>query len=265
MATFIKNIFNQIYRVRFVLLAGGMGIILFVFVAFAEKSAKKTECNGIHIRFFPAGTNKFLNESDVITILNNAAGGFVTGRKFSDLKFNELESALDHNNFIKNAEVYSRLNDTLYVEITYRNPILRIMSILHDDYYIDEYGDAMPLSPNHTAKILVATGYINGNNDTTTEKSLYKMAMIINRDPFLKSLVGQIQVNQESENEKEFILIPRIGNLNIVLGDTVSLADKFRKLKIFFAKVYPELEQDKYSSINLNFKDQIILKKNINE
>lgn len=264
MSGMAKNMMHRLFEIRYILLAGLMGIIFFIFVGFAEKSTRSMECRGIHISFHPEGKNKFLSESEVISILENTAGGVVTGKRFSDLKLNELEASLDKNNFVRKAEVYTRLDDSLYIDIYYRNPVLRIMSILHDDYYIDEYGEPMPLSPNHTARILVATGYITGNNDSVTLKALYDIAMIITRDSFLKSLVGQIYVAQDKDMTKEFIIIPRIGRLNFILGDGEEPEKKFSKIKIYFSKVYPYIDQDNYESVNFNYKDQIILKKKIN-
>ena len=201
----------------------------------------------------------------MLTILNQAAEGGIIGRNFTDLNLHDIEMVLDRNDFIKKSDIYTQMNDTLYVDVLYRNPVLRILSITHDDFYIDEYGDTMPTSPNHTDKILVATGYISGIHDTTTITNLFEMSRLIQKDSFLKALIGQIYVSQDKEMAKEFIFIPRISDLEIEFGDSENMEAKFEKLKIFYKKIYPNLEKDKYRGINLNFENQIILKLQINE
>jgi cell division protein FtsQ len=265
MSFFRNKILKPLSDVKHYILGGIMILTLFVFVTLAKKSSNEFTCNGVSIRFHPAEKSKFLTETEVMDMLTREAGTPLTGSRFSDLNLHDLEQSLDKNDFVQNADIFTRMNDTLYVDIYYRNPVLRIISITHDDYYIDENGNAMPLSPNHTAKILIATGYISGYNDSTTEMDLYKMAICINKDSFLKALIGQIQVNQDKDMTKEFILVPRAGNLLIEFGDNENMEAKFEKLKIFYRKIYPFLEKDKYRSINLNYDSQIILKLIINE
>jgi cell division protein FtsQ len=53
------------------------------------------------------------------------------------------------------------MDGTLQVEVSQRQPILRMMNRFDQDFYVDQHGIKMPLSQNFTARVLVANGYID--------------------------------------------------------------------------------------------------------
>jgi cell division protein FtsQ len=76
-------------------------------------------------------------------------------------------------------------------------------------------------------------------------------------------LIGQIYVAEQRDNNyisKEIILIPRIGDMNIEFGNAQDIDMKFKKLKLFYKKIYPFIDRNKYETVNINFNNQIILK-----
>ncbi|MFN6085466.1 MAG: hypothetical protein ACK476_11145, partial [Fluviicola sp.] len=62
----------------------------------------------------------------------------------------------------------------------------------------------------------------------------------------------------------DFILIPQVGGHEIVFGTANSdrdVKEKFEKLKTFYKEGIPYEGWNKYSSINLKYKNQIVGKK----
>jgi cell division protein FtsQ len=53
-------------------------------------------------------------------------------------------------------------------------------------------------------------------------------------------------------------LIPRVGKHSIVIGSPENLAEKMENLRIFYIKALKNLGWDKYSVINLKYKNQIV-------
>ena len=78
------------------------------------------------------------------------------------------------------------------------------------------------------------------------------MMMISGRPRSIRSML--------TDND-EIDLIPRVGNQIIHLGTTENYEGKLRNLEAFYDKVLPEVGWNKYSVINLEFKDQIVCKK----
>ena len=87
---------------------------------------------------------------------------------------------------------------------------------------------------------------------------LYAMANYINADKFWKSQIQQIYINDEKDME----LVPLVGNHKIIFGDTANMDVKFKKLMTFYTQGLSYTGWwNKYSSINLKYKNQIVCTK----
>jgi cell division protein FtsQ len=80
------------------------------------------------------------------------------------------------------------------------------------------------------------------------------LSQYIDKNDFLKAQIEQIYLN----DEKEFELIPKIGNNTILFGDTEDMKEKFEKLIVFYRKGLNTIGWNKYKFINLKFKNQIV-------
>ncbi|MCC6689974.1 MAG: hypothetical protein IT235_00435, partial [Bacteroidia bacterium] len=90
---------------------------------------------------------------------------------------------------------------------------------------------------------------------STLVDDLFELAKYITADEFWKAQIEQVYVNADNELE----LIPRVGNQRIILGDITEMDQKFKKLLIFYRQgLNPTGWWNKYSVINLKFKNQIV-------
>jgi cell division protein FtsQ len=88
-------------------------------------------------------------------------------------------------------------------------------------------------------------------------KDIYYLVEYINNDNFWSAQIDQIYV----DNNNQIDLIPRVGNHVIHLGTTENTEGKLRNLAVFYDKVLPEVGWNKYSLINLEYKNQIVCKR----
>ncbi len=124
----------------------------------------------------------------------------------------------------------------------------------------------MPLSPNFTLRIPVATGnfkdsYNNSGaiNDPMI-KEVFNIADFISKDEFWSAQVEQIYLNEN----KEFEFIPRLGDHTILIGKNENLQEKLDKLMIFYKEGLKNTGWDNYNTINVKYEGQIICtRKNI--
>jgi cell division protein FtsQ len=111
--------------------------------------------------------------------------------------------------------------------------------------------------------VLVATGNIPPYSPDFLKRKKYLLKDIfdlgtkIAANDFLNPLVEQVFVNKEGE----MILVPKVGNQKILIGNIENIEDKLYRLEQFYKKALPFEGWDKYSLINLKFKNQIICKK----
>jgi cell division protein FtsQ len=238
-------------------------------IGFVNIQQENLTCAEIKIMINDEDGHYFVEEEDIRTLLVDK-GKDVRGVKLSAINIGLLEKIIKNNSFVANAEVFSTIDGKVNIAIDQRRPLVRIINNADEQYYIDSEGKYMPLSDKYTARVVVANGHIInrfGEREVITKENcddcfasqtlsaeIYKVALFIDNDPFWKSFVEQIYVT----NEMELELIPKVGDYRILIGDSSDLDVKLRKLLIFYKKALSRVGWDKYSVINLKFKDQVV-------
>jgi cell division protein FtsQ len=150
----------------------------------------------------------------------------------------------------------------VFIEIVQKEPLLRVINNNGVSYYIDINGKKMPVSNNFTARVIVATGYIENTNntdkDSVLQKQLFDVISFIREDTFLLALCEQIDVDNKGEME----IIPKLSAHRFLIGDATELEGKFRRMKIFYNEVMKSDTVRNFTLVNLKFKNQIICAKN---
>jgi cell division protein FtsQ len=237
---------------------------LLVLMGFIE--IKKSEVLCKDVKVYIPGNQYFIDRDEVDHILKIQSHALI-GRRMESINIHALENRLKANPFIEFAKVYADMDGVINVEISQRQPILRIMNRFDQDFYVDQHGLKIPLSSNFTARVLVANGYIDelfanqvDTLHTTLAMELFKTADYIRKDSLWDAQIAQIYVNKDHEIE----LIPRVGNNRILLGDADSLDTKFHNLLVFYKKALPQVGWDAYKEINIKYANQVIGVRNEN-
>lgn len=210
------------------------------------------------------GTVSFIDRKEVNRILLQHDGVLV-GRRLNSINIHEIENALKLNPYIRNARVFADMDGTVRIEITQREPVLRILNYTNQDFYVDKDGFKIPASPDYVPRVLVANGDImegfSGKVDTLRTKlakDLFQTALFIEKDSLWSEQIEQMYVN----SQKEIELIPRVGDQKILLGDADSLERRFNNLRIFYKKAIPAVGWNAYKTINIKYCNQVICEKN---
>ncbi len=204
-----------------------------------------------------------IRQAEVEDILHKGFGFTLRGVHFDELDINRIERVLEADPFIQEAEAFVDGGNNLQLEIVQREPVIRIIDAQNANYYLDKEGIKMPLSKHFTARVLVATGNIPPYSPDFLKrkkyllKDIYDLGIKIAENDFLNPLVEQLFVNKEGD----MILVPKVGNQKILIGNIENLEDKLYRLEQFYKKALPFEGWDKYSLINLKYKNQIICKK----
>ncbi|MDN3549837.1 cell division protein FtsQ/DivIB [Mucilaginibacter aquaedulcis] len=241
----------------------GLGSLI-ALMSFIEIKKASVICKAVKVNI--PGNQYFIDKEEVDQILQTSSHTLI-GRKLENIYIQDLENKLRANPFIEFAKVYTEMDGILRVEVSQRQPILRIMNHYDMDFYVDQHGLKIPLSTNFTARVLVANGFIEelfankvDSLHTKLAKDLYLTADFIRKDSLWDAQVAQIYVNKDREIE----LIPRVGNQRILIGDADSLQVKFKNLLAFYKKVLPQAGWDKYSMISVKYSGQVVGIKNEN-
>jgi cell division protein FtsQ len=224
---------------------GGI-IVLMSFIA-----VKKAGVVCKDVKIFIPGNQYFIDKDQIDNILQLKSNTLI-GRKLENINMHELENKLKANPFIEFARVYADMDGIICIDISQRQPMLRIMNQYEQDFYVDQHGLKLPLSENFTANVLVANGLIDepfsGKVDTlhtALARDVFKTADFIRKNSLWSAQIAEIYVNQNHEIE----LIPRVGSQRILLGNADSLATRFHNLKVFYKQALPQVGWDAYNQV----------------
>lgn len=238
---------------------------LAVLMGFIEGKKSNVICRDVRVMI--PGNQTFIERSEIDEILFEVSGPLV-GRPLNQINIHRLEKALKANPFIEFAKVYADMDGVIQVEIKQREPVIRIINIANQDFYIDKHGLKIPTSESFTANVLVANGEISENFAdrvdtlrTRLGKDLYQTALFIGKDKLWRDQIEQVYVNEESELE----LVPRVGNQRIILGTADSLEVKFANLLMFYKQGMPKVGWDAYKTINVKYTNQVVCVRNITD
>lgn len=244
-------------------------------MGFVNQTQNALKFKSLEVRVNQDDDLYFLDNNDIVQMLYNR-GDSIVGRTKAKINVPEIERVINSHEDVANAEVCATIDGKLKIRVTQRKPIIRIINKLDDSYYIDDEGKLMLLSDKYTANVLLANGtiyesfarhYTRPVTDTIKGKSitpmlckLFIMAKYIHASKFWNSQIQQIYVN----NNKELELVPMVGDQKIIFGDTTDMAEKFEKLHTFYLQgLNTTGSWNKYSVINLKFKNQIVCTKKI--
>ncbi len=238
--------------------------LVVVFSAFHTPEDKSDVCTGVAVIIADGATHGFITPQEVITRIKNA-GLYPKGKPLATINCRSIEEALLATPFIQTAQCYKTINGQVNISITQRTPVVRIKSDNNDDFYIDDKNCIMPIT-SFASDIIIATGDISRQYATTYVTPMAKT--LLNND-FARNLFQQIIIDSDHSVE----LVPQVGNSIILLGQLPESNDpqereqliasyvqeKMNTLQKFY-RYLPKVGWNKYSTINLEYDNQIVCK-----
>jgi cell division protein FtsQ len=208
--------------------------------------------------------NRFVEENDIRDILFATFGHYVEGQTLEKINVQEVEAALEEDLFIQEADVYVDALNHVNIKVTQRQPMLRVMDVEDETYYLDADGTRIPHSTKYTSRVLVATGDVGLFKEGYLEleenrlNQVYHLAKKILDNPFLKVQIEQIHLDHSGDA----VLVPKLGNHKIYFGNPAdNVEDKLQRLQVFYEEGLPYVGWEKYKSISLAFDGQVVAKK----
>ena len=216
-------------------------------------------CKEVVINVNGNGSNFFIDKKDVLQIINAQNGGTTVGKKLAGINLRQLETELRKDTWVKEVQIYFDNNKKLNVWLEERMPVARIFTTTQNSFYIDSSLNLLPLSTKFSARLPVFTNFPGEKNglskaDSNLLKQIKTLSTAIATDDYIMAMIDQVDINAAHQ----FEMIPKIGNQVILFGDAENVKQKFDKLKVFYRGVITKVGWSKYSSINLQYKDQVV-------
>ena len=244
-------------KYRSIALTAVITILVFAILGFAEVKQDALKVTDITITIDDQYENYFIAESDVLQILNE--GQALKGAEYNSLNLKNLETRLEENRFVQDAEIYRDLKGGLSVNVLQNRPIARIIRNDGPDAYINFEGSILPVSDRFTARLPLISGEMtdelieNGLEDEKA-KQLLSILEFIMEDPFWKAQIAQMDIDKNWDIE----IYPQVTKQLIEFGQPDDLERKFRNLEIFYKRILPQKGWNSYSRVSVKYKNQII-------
>lgn len=176
-----------------------------------------------------------------------------TGKPVEKLLLDSMEHVLCRHPFIRTAQCFLTSDDMLRIDITSKMPVARVRNNLGQDFYIDEKGGILPCR-GVAVNVPVVTGNVNRK---TASGKLLELLNLIADDEFWKAQVEQVNVTAKGQVQ----IVPRVGSHILELGDMEDFQSKLDRLRHFYDKGLDKIGWNKYSSISVAYKGQVVCKK----
>lgn len=237
-----------------------LGIAFVVFLRQSSKEVNKQLCTSIGITIDRTQGNLFVDERDIERMVLSQLPNNRLNVSIGEVSVQEIEQYLEANPYIENAEVYIDIKGKMWITVAQQYPLLRVVSQTNNNFYLNKEGEKMPASSDFASRVPVATGHIvdNGQNTGKIEESqiqdLFELATFLHNDPFWRPLIEQVYIAKN----QDIILIPKVGQHEIIVGSIANLDQKMQKLRNFYQDGLAITGWDKYRAINVKYKNQVV-------
>ncbi len=233
----------------------GIGAIVLLGAAMQKKDSKP--CADIKIEITGATRHMFIDEKDVREILHSM--GKITGNAISTLDLRAMESVVEKNPWVSNAEMFIDNNQVLQVRIDERQPVARVFTLEGNSFYVDSGLLRLPLSDKLSARVPVFTGFpsdksILAKPDSALLWNIVKLGKYVLTDSFWMAQVAQIDITPQSD----FEMVPVVGDQTVTLGNAEDIDKKFGRLYTFYQKAWLQNGINTYEKLDVQYDKQVV-------
>ena len=136
----------------------GIYLVLAVTAFNNPDEAMAKQCTEVKIDIEKESMEGFLNPNEVKKLLTQYKL-YPLSQPMNSISTRKMEETLKKSPFVDKAECYKTLSGHVCINIKQRIPVIRIMAVNGDNYYLDHHGNIMP-EAGYATDILIATGNI---------------------------------------------------------------------------------------------------------
>ncbi len=199
----------------------------------------------------------FIEEKEIMDLAVNNRGIDVMNTPISHLDVKGMEQVIAADPWVAGVQVFVDNDRVLHMYVMQRIPVVRIFGRDSHSYYMDATMSMMPLSENYVYYTAAVTNVPEIKDDSAgwaLRKQILKLVNAIQADTFWSAQISQVIVDSAGT----FELLPVLGDQKIIFGDTTLMKEKFNNLFVFYKNVLNRIGWDKYETLDLRFKGQVV-------
>lgn len=253
------SITGNIRKILFISIWCLIGAGLLVLLIAAIKVKQEKNCTGYNIDIRSVGDHFFIDRKEIEDQLTGRGTFVIKGHPLKSFDLKSMEEKLVKNSWISEAELFFDNRQVLQVKIKERQPIARLFTGTGNSFYIDSNLIKLPLSEKRSARVPVFTGFPSENKKWTKEDrrllgNIKTLSNYILTNSFWMAQVAQVDITAN----RNFEIIPTIGNHIIEFGDATDYDKKFRRLLLFYQQVISKIGFSAYERIKVQYAGQVV-------
>ncbi len=226
-----------------------IGYLIFS-ASYFRKSLRDNVCERFEVIIKDSTQTRFVESEDIVSLVKRY-DLYPVGRKFGEINTLAIRDTILTNRLVESAEVFTTAGGSIVASIRQREPVLRVISDVKGNFYVDKDRRIMPLSSNFAVYVPVATGLID---EEFAQNELYDFAMFLRNHRDWDAWIEQIVVQKQND----VVLIPRAGDFRIILGSLDDYPAKLAKFVLFVEEGLNVVGWNRYSEINLKYENQVV-------
>jgi len=234
-------------------------ILLAILVLIANVARSHMRVRGIEVVVDYGGTPQLVNRQVVVDTLLSSIPDLMQ-KQVRQVDCRQVANTALRVPFLSNVRASVSVSGKIVVQADQRHPVARLF-FGNNEHYIDLDGKILPTSSLGDCSVVVATGDFVGRlwSDTVAAqiKSLWQVACFLESHETYKPLIDQLHV----QHNGEILMVPKVGDQIIELGEVTNLDEKFADLLAFYRNGMPRAGWNTYSKISLKYKGQVVCTK----
>lgn len=241
------------------------GVYVLLTPLFIHSKMDVSPCRGIEITIADSARHRFVNRDDIMNLVR-ATGIRVRGIPVNEISIAGIEEKIKTLKELRVAEVYFSADNVMHIYADQREPVMRVIATYGGDFFIDTQGIIMRRHNIYTPRLHVLEIDMVFSPNTMTGTSIYEnektenlarafeLVKFINNDTFWSAMIDHLYMARDGEVE----MVPRVGNHVIHLGKVENYQEKFDNLFVFYREAMPKAGWDKYKTVNIEYKGQVV-------
>lgn len=219
------------------------------FVLWSNKD-NATICQNFYINVSDSTENDLIKAENLYTYLSKAHL-LPQGKSRSEINTDEIEKYVRKIDLLDKVECYTDDAGNVHLDVSQRNPIMRVYTNMGETYYIDDKGEQLAVDTMFTDYVPIVSGCID---DTVSAEMLIPLVEYISSHEFWEKQITQIAVS----TGHEVMLYPRVGNHIMVLGSIDNYKNKMTALMEVYKQIIPSVGWSAYDTISVKYQNQIV-------
>jgi cell division protein FtsQ len=216
---------------------------------------KKELVNSVEMKILGDEKNKFITEDEIDHSLNSLYLIRPGQTKTNEINIQKLEALLSNNIYVKDVNCYFTNSGRLMIEITPKEPVVRIIKENDISYYLDQDARILPLNKNYSPQVpfFIVKDLPVNREGLAQKKSILTLAHAIQSDELLKVMVDHVACDKN-----KFTIYDALNGMPIYFGDTSQMNAKIGRINYYYKSIAPKKGWDQYLYLDCSYQNQII-------